>query len=183
MNNQLRLALVAAVVACLALAVPTMASAAVWKHKGVNLAKFVELGLPGGEIFETGSGGMSCEVRAVLTTEGGSTGKITKFETKSCPTGFGNMSGCQLNTAEAKGLPWTVHVNATDLTITNMRTRRTFKAGCAVTELDKTIPSVTVTLNTPAAISEMEYSGAIVGYKTVGSLTVEGLNKGTYGIG
>jgi hypothetical protein len=94
-----------------------------------------------------------------------------------------NFAKCELNTAEAKGLPWAVHVNATDLTITNLRTKRTFKAGCPTTELDKTIASVTVTLESPTAISEMEFSGSTTGYKTVGSLTIEGANNGTYGIG
>lgn len=187
MKNQFRLALVAAVFACFALALPALASAAVWKHNGVNLSKFVELGLPGGEVFETEiegeDSGMSCEVKATMTTEGGSTAKVTKYEIKSCATGFGKMSSCEVNTKEAKGLPWTVHVNATDLTITNMRIKRTFKAGCPVAELDKTLTSVTVTLNSTTAISEMEFSGAITNYKAFGSWTVEGTNKGTYGIG
>jgi hypothetical protein len=179
-----RLLLAGVVAAVVLLAVPALALSAVWKDKGVNVAKFVEFAGLGGELFETTAGnGMNCEVRAVFTTEGGSTGKVTKFEIKKCPVGFGTFKGCELATAEAKGLPWTVDVNASDLTITNMRTKRTFKAGCATTELDKTIGSVTVTLNTPSAISEMEFSGSIAGYKTVGSLTIEGANNGTYGIG
>lgn len=187
MKNQRRLVIAVAAMASLALAFPVLASAAVWKDKGVNVTKFVELSLPGGEVFETEvSGewsGMSCEVRAVMTTEGGSTAKITKYEVKSCPTSFGKMNGCEVSVKEAKGLPWTVHVNATDLTITNMRVRRTFKAGCAVTELDKTFTSLTVTLNTPTAITEMEFSGSLTGYKAFGSWKVEGTNSGTYGIG
>jgi hypothetical protein len=178
------LPLVVAIAACALLAVPALASGAVWKHKGANLAKFVELKMSGGELFETSAGnGMSCEVKATMTTEGGSTAKITNFAINACPTGFGTFAGCQINTAEAKGLPWTVHVNSTDLTITNMRTKRTFKAGCATAELDKTIGSTTVTLETPSAISELNYSGSITGYKTIGTLTIEGSNKGTYGIG
>jgi hypothetical protein len=187
MKNQKRLAIAAAVCACFALAFPVLASAAVWKHKGVNLAKFVELGLTGGEIFETEiSGewsGMSCEVRAVMTTEGGSTAKITKYETKPCTKAFGKMSACQINTQEAKGLPWTVEVKTTDLVIKNMRVRRTFKAGCPVAEFDKTFAAMTVTLNTPSAISEVEFLGAVSGYTAFGSWAVEGTNKGTYGIG
>ncbi len=187
MSNQKRLALATAVIACFMLAVPVLASGAVWKHKGVNLAKFVELGLPGGEVFETAieseKSGMSCEVKATMTTEGGSTGKITKYELKGCSGAFGKMKGCEVNTQEAKGLPWTVHVKTTDLQITNMRIRRTFKAGCAVSEFDKTIAAMTVTLNTPSAISIMEFSGEVSGYKAFGSWTVEGLNAGTYGIG
>lgn len=179
-----RMLLAGVFAAVVLLAVPALALAAVWKDKGVNVNKFVEFAGLGGEIFETTEGnGMNCEVRAVFTTEGGSTGKVTKFEIKKCPTGFGSFAKCELATAEAKGLPWTVHVNASDLTITNMRTKRTFKAGCPTAELDKTIGSTTVTLNTPTAISEMEFSGSIAGYKAIGSLTIEGANKGTYGIG
>lgn len=186
MKNQQRLAIAFAVAACFALALPALASAAVWKHNGVNLTKFVSLSLPGGEVFETEisgeKSGMSCEVKATMTTEGGSTAKITAYEIKSCSGAFGKLAGCTVSAKEAKGLPWTVHVNASDLTITNMRIRRTFSAGCAVAELDKTI-SPTVTLNTPSKISEMEFSGSIVGYKAFGSWKVEGTNAGTYGIG
>jgi hypothetical protein len=184
MKNDRRLLLAGVIAAVVVLAVPALAMAAVWKDKGTNVSKFVEFAAIGGELFETTTGnGMSCEVRAVFTTEGGSTGRVTKFEIKKCPAGFGSFAKCELNTAEAKGLPWTVHVNATDLTITNLRTKRTFKAGCATSELDKTIPSVTVTLESPTAISEMNFSGEITGYKTAGTITVEGANNGTYGIG
>jgi hypothetical protein len=178
-----RLLLVGTVVAIAALAVSAAsASAAVWKDKGVNVTKFVEMGLSGGEVAEAGAKGLSCEIHATLTTEGGSTGKITKFETKKC-TGFGELTGCEIAAAEAKGLPWTVDVNASDLTITNWHTRRTFKAGCATTEIDKTVGSVTVTLNSTTAITEMEFLGEITGYKTFGSFTVDAPNSGTYGIG
>jgi len=184
MKTNRRLLLAGIVAAIVVLSVPALALAAVWKDKGTNVSKFVEFAAIGGELFETTAGnGMSCEVRAVFTTEGGSTGKVTKFEIKKCPTGFGSFAKCELNTAEAKGLPWTVHVNATDLTITNMRTKRTFKAGCATSELDKTITSTTVTLESPTAINEMDFSGETTGYKTAGTITVEGTNNGTYGIG
>jgi hypothetical protein len=184
MNGNKRLLIAAVIAALVALAVPALALAAVWKDKGTNVSKFVEFAAIGGELFEAPEGsGMSCEVRAVFTTEGGSTGKVTKFEIKKCPTGFGGFAGCELNTAEAKGLPWTVDVNATDLTITNMRTKRTFKAGCKTTELDKTIPSTTVTLESAAEINEMNFSGSTTGYKTTGTITVEGTNNKTYGIG
>ena len=187
MSNQRRLAIALAAIACFALAAPVLAQGAVWKHKGVNLAKFVEFGLPGGEIFETEisgeKSGMSCEVRAVMTTEGGSTAKINKYELKSCTGAFGKMVGCSVNTQEAKGLPWTVDVKTNDLVITNMRVKRTFKAGCAVTEFDKTFTEMTVALNAPTAITEMEFNGTVSGYKAFGSWNVEGLNSGTYGIG
>jgi len=192
MKGNKRLLIAGVVAAIVVLAVPALALAAVWKDKGTNVSKFVEFAAIGGELFETTEkvgeeekvkGGMSCEVRAVFTTEGGSTGKVPKFEIKKCPTGFGEFAGCELSTAEAKGLPWTVDVNATDLTITNMRTKRTFKAGCKTTELDKTITSTTVTLESASEINEMSFSGSTTGYKTNGTITVEGTNNKTYGIG
>jgi hypothetical protein len=182
-DKRLLLAGMAVAVTMFAAVSSSSASAAVWKMSGVNVTKFTELGLTGGEVFESGTSGMSCELHATLTTEGGSTGKITKFETKKCSGGFGEMATCELNTTESKGLPWTVDVGTTDLTITNMHLRRTFKGtGCKITELDKTY-SPTVTLITPTAITEMEFSAAITGYKSFGSFTVDAPNSGTYGIG
>lgn len=178
-----RLLLAGSIAAVVVLAVPALALASVWKDHGVKVTKFTEINLTGGEVFETSAGnGMSCELHAKLTTEGGSTGKITQFETKKCPTGFGSFAKCELNTSESKGLPWTVDVNTSDLTITSMHVKRTFK-NCGTTELDKTIGSVTVTLNTPTEISGMEFLGEITGYKTIGSFTVDAPNSGTYGIG
>jgi hypothetical protein len=192
MKSNKRLFVATVIAALVVLAIPALALAAVWKDKGTNVTKFVEFAAIGGELFQVTEikekekiikGGMSCEVRAVFTTEGGSTGKVTKFEIKKCPTGFGEFSGCEINTAEAKGLPWTVHVNATDLTITNMRTKRTFKAGCKTAELDKTITSATVTLESASEINEMTFEGETTGYETSGTIAVEGTNNKTYGIG
>lgn len=184
MKNNRRLLLAGAIAAIVVLAVPAFASASVWKHNGSNLKKFVSLGLTGGEIFTTSSeNGMNCELHATMTTEGGSTAEITEFKTKSCPKGFGSFEKCELTGAEAVGLPWTVDVNTSDLTVTGWHTIRKFK-NCGTTELNKTLGSVTLTLNTPTAISEMEWLTEIAGgYKSGGSFTIEGTNKGTYGIG
>jgi hypothetical protein len=183
MERNKRLLLASVIAAIAILAVPALALASVWKDKGTNVSKFVEINLSGGELFEAGTGnGMSCELHATMTTEGGNMGEITKFETKKCPTGFGTFAGCELASAEAKGLPWAVDVNTSDLTITNLHTKRKFNK-CATTELDKTVGSVTVTLNTPTAITAMEFAGTITGYKTAGSFTVDAPNSGTYGIG
>jgi hypothetical protein len=181
-DKRLLLAGLAIAVTMFAAVSTSSASAAVWKDKGVNVTKLISIGLTGGEIFESGTSGMSCEIVATLTTEGGATGKITKWETKKCSGGFGEFAKCELASSESKGLPWAVDVNATDLTFTNMHIRRTFKAGCPVAELDKTVSS-TVTLQTPTEITEIEFSGAIAGYKAFGSLTVDAPNSGTYGIG
>jgi hypothetical protein len=188
MKRNRRLLLAGAIAAIAVLAVPAMATASVWKDGSTKVEKFISLGLTGGEIFEiapTGEqkNGMICEVHATLTTEGGSTGKITAFETKSCGSGFGSFAKCELSSAEPKGLPWTVDVNTSDLTITGWHTKRVFKAGCSTTELNKTIGSVKVTLNTPTAITEMEWLGEITGYTSRGSFSVDAPNSGTYGIG
>jgi hypothetical protein len=172
-----------AVLALAAATGPASASAAVWTKEGTKVTSFVELGLTGGEVFEANASGMSCKVSAKLTTEGGSTGQITSFKTVECPTGFGEMTGCKVALSEAKGLPWTVNVNTTTLTIVGMHVRRTFAAGCPVTEFNKTISSTTVTLTTPTKITEMSYVGETTGYKDFGSFTIEGTNSGRYGIG
>jgi hypothetical protein len=187
MKSNRRLLLVGAIAVFAALVIPAMAFGSVWKDKGTNVSKFVEIGLSGAEIFEiapTGEvkNGMVCEVHATLTTEGGSEGLITAFETKSCGKPFGSFAGCTLATAEPKGLPWAVDVNTSDLTITGWHTKRTFSS-CGTTELNKTVTSVTTTLNTPSAITEFEFKGAITGYSINGSFSVDAPNSGTYGIG
>jgi hypothetical protein len=148
----------------------------------------------GAEILETTAGnGIDCEIHATMTTEGGSTAKITKFEVKKCEGTFGTFktTKCELNVGEGKGLPWTVDVNTTDLTVTNWRTKHTFKgAECKEPELDKTIASMTVRLEPNAAeVTGLAFDGKIENekkeqiFRTSGSLTIEGANSGTYGIG
>lgn len=194
MKSNRQLLLAGVIAAIVVLAVPVLALAAEWKDKnGTKVTKFTEFTMNGGEIFETTEGnGMSCEIHATLTTEGGSTGKITKFEVKKCTGTFGSFATtkCELNVGEGKGLPWTVDVNATDLTVTNWRTKHTFKgASCKEPELDKTITSMTVTLEpSTTEVSEVAFDGKILSegkqaYRTFGSLEIEGANKGTYGIG
>ena len=168
--------------ACLLAVTASPAISAVWKHHHTNLTKAVEIGLSGGEVFEIGTGGMSCEVFATIATSGGSVGTIKKWEVKNCSGGFGSLAGCEVLATEAKGLPWPLHVNATDLSVTNVRIRRTFKAGCAVKEIDKTV-TLTMTLIPPSTITEIEFVGSSVGYKMFGSFTLDPPSSGTYGIG
>lgn len=174
-----------AVAAVAALAVPAMASGAVWKHNGSNLTKFVELGLTGGEVFETSSGNsMQCNLHGKLATEGGSVGEILEYKTETCGNGVGEYAKCKLKGQEAIGLPWEVDVNTTTLTITEWHVKRTFEGtGCSIGEVNKTIGEVTVNLTTPSAISVMEFEGETTGYEMFGSFEVEGSNNGTYGIG
>lgn len=175
---------VATALAALALAATAaIASAAVWKDHGTNVTTTIEIGFSGAEFFEAAEGGMQCGETFTLKTSGGSSGQITKFQIdkSECPT-VGALAGCELSTAEPKGLPWTVDVNESDLTITSMRIKRTFKAGCPIAELDKTIDS-TVTLRSPSEITEVETLGSTTGYKAFGSFTVDEPSSGTYGIG
>lgn len=183
MKTSKRLLLAGAIAAVSAFAAPASALAAEWTHEGTEITNFVEINLTGAELFETSpNNGMNCGLAATLTTEGGSTGQITEFEITECPAGFGSFSGCTAGEAEAIGLPWTVHVNATDLTVTGWRVLRTFGAGCPIEELDKTIASMTVEFDDPDEFSVMEFEGITTGYRTVGSLTVEEVGE-TYGIG
>jgi hypothetical protein len=181
MKTRKRLLATTAVAVLALAATAAIASAAVWKDGAVNVSTAIEIKFTGAEFFETTEGNsMQCEEKFTLKTSGGSTGQITAFElVKSTCKGTGTFAKCEVSTAEAKGLPWTVDVNATDLTITNMRVKKVFKAGCSPSELDKTINS-TVTLLTPAKIETAETSGSTTGYKQYGSFTVA---TPTYGIG
>lgn len=184
MKGKKRLMLAGAIAAVAVLAVPALALSAVWKDKGTNISTFTEISLTGGEIFETSEeDGMNCGLEATLTTEGGETGEITEFSITECPAGFGTFKECEVTGSSAKGLPWEVHVNATDLTVTGWRVKRTFGEGCPIETLDKTIASMTVQFDAPSAFSVMEFAGETTGYKTGGSLEVSEANEGTYGIG
>jgi hypothetical protein len=177
--------LVSAGLAVLALAATAaIASADVWKHGGTNVSSPIEIKFEGAEFWEPSEGNsMQCKEKFTLKTSGGSTAEITSFEiTKTGCATTGTLSGCELSTAEAKGLPWIVHAGTKELTITSMRLHRTFKAGCSFgTSLDKTINS-TVTLIEPAAITEIETFGETGTYKQFGSFEAT-TNSGTYGIG
>ncbi|MET0558073.1 MAG: hypothetical protein ABW065_05320 [Solirubrobacterales bacterium] len=176
--------LVAAALAVLALAATAaIASASVWKDGGTNVSSAIEIKFAGAEFWETSEGNsMQCEEKFTLKTSGGEKAEITAFEiVKTGCAKTGTLTGCELSTAEPKGLPWAVDVKTEDLLITSMRLKRTFKAGCSISELDKTINS-TVTLSSPTAIEEIETFGETGTYKQYGSFEAT-TNKGTYGIG
>lgn len=185
MKSKKRLLLAGAIAVVAVLAVPALAQAAVWKDKGTNISKFTEISLTGSELFEASKGnGMNCGLKATLATEGGSTGEITAFEVTGCPSGIGTFKECSVTSTSAKELPWAVHVNATDLTVTGWRVKRVFGAGCPIGSLDKTIASMTLKLDVPSAFSVMEWDAELEeGYRTFGSLEVSEANQGTYGIG
>jgi len=177
--------LIACVVAALAsMAVAAAAFAFTWKDKGTNITATKTINLTGGEVFESSTNnGMSCEVLATLQIETGGLGKITKWEVKNCGGAFGEFVGCEVLATEAKTLPWTVDLTTTDFKITNLRLRRTFKNGCKVKELDKTVAEMTVTPNKTTEISEVEFTGTKETYKSFGSFKVDSPNAGTYGWG
>lgn len=179
----LRLVLILVGAALLA-ALPASASAAVWKDGGFIVTKLAEIHLEGGEVFgqKAGTGAMYCEVSATLTTEGGSTGKITKYSLFAC-SGTESVANCVPVATEAKGLPWTVDVNTSDLAVTNMRIRRKFTGkDCPLPETEVTW-SATLTLDNPTAISEMEFQVDNGTYFSAAVLEVQPPNVGTYGIG
>lgn len=194
MKSKRRL-LIAGVIAAIALVVPALALAAEWKDKnGTKVTKLTEFTLNGAEIFETTPGnGMDCEIHAKMTTSGGSTASITEFKVKKCEGSFGSFktTKCELNSGEGKGLPWTVDVNETDLTVTNWRIKHTFKgAECKEPELDKTFSSMTVMLEPNIKeMSILSFSGVLKNekseqtFRSAGAPEVEGTNNGTYGIG
>lgn len=181
MKTRKRLLLAAALAVLALAATAAIASASVWKDGSTNVTTAIEIKFTGAEFFETTeSNSMQCEEKFTLRTSGGSTATISAFEVvKTGCKGTGTFATCELSTAEAKGLPWTVDVNTSDLTITNMHIKRTFKTGCSTTELDKTFNS-TVTLTTPAKIEVAETSGSLTGFKEFGSFTPGTV---TYGIG
>ena len=186
--------LLAGVIAAIVLAVPALALAAEWKDKnGTKITKLTEFTLNGAEIFETTPGnGMDCEFHAKMTTSGGSTASITEYKVKKCEGTFGTFktTKCALNVGEGKSLPWTVDVNETDLTVTNWRIKHSFTgAECKEPELDKTIASVTVTIEPNSKeMSSLFFDAKITNEKseqtftTSGTPEVEGANSGTYGI-
>lgn len=185
----------AAAVAVVAFAAgPVSATSSVWQHEGEPLAEHVELPLSGGEVIEVGGGVLLCESTATMTTEGGSTAKITSYNiSKATCTGLaGNLAGCKVSAAEVTGLPWSVDVNTVDLTATGVKVNYTFEKGCAVGKIELNFPELTLTpREEPSAIRLFEFSSegtgkvdgkeATVGY--FGSLSLPEADFDTYGIG
>lgn len=160
------------------------ASAMVWKMSGTNVNTFFELPMTGGEKVEfIGAGdGVSCEIKATMTSSGGSAAKVTKWETKSC-AGFGSLSSCIVLTSEAKGLPWAVTVESGYVLISGHHVRRTFLAKtCPLTEIDLTLNSV-LNPDSLSSIKEFEAFGQTTHWKVFGSMQIGSPATGTTGIG
>ncbi len=185
MRKRLLIAAALAVVALAATAATALAS--VWKDSatGTNVSTEISIEFEGAEFWEPSEGNsMQCPEKFTLKTSGGETGKISAFTiTKTGCSTTGTLTGCELATAEAKELTsWSVVVNKETLTIKNMRLKRTFKTGCAITELDKTINSTVTLLPEAKKIESIETSGSTGTYKQYGSFNAI-TNVGTYGIG
>ncbi len=183
MKIEKRLLVVAALAVCLVAVTATVASGAVWKDNHSNLGSQVSFNVTGGEVFETGSGGMSCEVFGTIQAQSGSTGTVQKWEVKNCSGAFGNLAGCQVSATQPTSNPWQLHVETSDIKVTNLRIRRTFKAGCAVSELDKTVTMTLTPKPELTTVTEYEFIGESGTYKSFGSFQVDSPNSGTYGIG
>jgi hypothetical protein len=104
----------------------------------------------------------------------------------------GSLVGCTVVRTEQPAGPWAVDVNATDLTATEVTLMRTFNSGCAVKQIESSIPELTTLLVEPESITEIEYfgngsasvnGGPAGAYEVVGSWFVAGEASGTYGIG
>jgi hypothetical protein len=135
--------------AAVAFAVPASASAHEWTHEGAGFAGNLEVGLNGFAAFGGPGENFGCATHADATLEGGTTtGEITAFNinTAACAA-EGNFVGCELESATAEGLPWTIHITAeTKITITNAVIHNHFKPGtCFATTIQLTFPDVTVT--------------------------------------
>ncbi len=183
MNTKKRLPIAAVLSICLVTVTAAAASGAVWKHGHSNLGSQVSFNVTGGEVFETGSGGMNCEVLATIQAQTGSTGTVQKWEVKNCSGAFGNLSGCQVSATQPTGGPWQLHVEASDIKVTSLRIRRTFKAPCPVSEIEKVVTMTLTPKPELTTVNEYEFHGNSGTYTSFGSFTVDAPNAGTYGIG
>jgi hypothetical protein len=197
-NTKKVLVLVASALAAVAvLALPASASAAVWQHKGEALKTKIELPLEGSEVIEVSGSPKSvmlCNVTATMTTEGGSTAKITAYtiDKTSCFGLEGKLVGCEVTAASATGLPWSVGVNTSDLTAKEVKVDYTFNKSCGIQKIETNFSKLTLTPDDSKAIRLFGFNqagtGKVDGKET--SLTSGGtlnlVNEsdfGTYGIG
>jgi hypothetical protein len=182
-NKRWLFAVVLAAMALIALVGSATASAGVWKMGGTEVTTAFSLGLTGGANYEINEskGGVNCSEHFTLSSTGKSNATISAFENKGCTT-FGTLEKCSVQTVEAIGLPWTVTVGTSTLTINNMHMKHKMKTGCATTEIDKTL-NVTLTPDVTTAITSLNLLGTSGTYKQFGSYTIDSPNSGTTGIG
>lgn len=159
------------------------ASGAVWRHGVKALEEYAEIHLSGGSVLVVSEGLVSCEAAMTITIEegGGDTGLVTKFQLENCASLEGSVE-CEVLETASKSLPWDVHVNGEDLTITGMRTFYAFDEGCPLPEYLAFSESATVALDNPSAISTMEYLRGEE-FTEAAFFSVDEPNAGTYGVG
>jgi hypothetical protein len=184
---------VAALAAVAVLALPASASAGVWKHKGEALKTKVELSLSGSEVIETSGAVMICNVTATMTTEGGSTAKITAYnvDKASCVGLEGKLVGCEVTAVAAKGLSWSVTVNTSDLTAKEVKVDYTFNKGCGIGKIETNFSKLTLTPDEPKAIRLFHFSqagtakvdGKEASLTASGTLNLPEKDFDTYGVG
>lgn len=178
--NRRLLAVLLAAMAVFALVGSATASAAVWKDAGVTVSKAFTMNLSGAQNYEVenSAGGVQCSEKMTISFNGVSTTKLESFKNESCTT-FGTYKACTVQTVEAIGSPWTVTLNASNLSVASFRVKHTFKAGCAKGEINQLVTLTMTPDNTEkfTTINTLATSGT---FKQFGTLTVE---TPTYGIG
>jgi hypothetical protein len=187
------LAAASALAAMAALALPASASAAVWQHEGTALKKHVALSLAGSEVIETSGAVMLCNNTATMTTEGGSTAKITAFDVEegTCVGLAGKLEGCTVTTGTPTGLSWSVGVNTADLTAKEVRVDYTFDKSCAIQKIETTYSKLTLSPDNASAIRLFHFNqagtakvdGKEASLTYSGSLNLPESIFDTYGIG
>jgi hypothetical protein len=153
--------LAAAIAAFAAFAVPASASAAEVLMEGNPLAEEVEESYSGPASFSNENGGVECEnVTATINFENGTMGNVTAFQGDGCETiGALHALGCHVAAVVPTNLPWTVDVNATDLTITGVTIDNAFQPGCVIPGVGE-IPGIAITGDvtvTPGAGGTLEH--------------------------
>jgi hypothetical protein len=101
-----------------AMALPGTASAA-WKHHDTAIQNDAHIGLTGQVGFQSGLGGIACQITSTVTFFAGqTTGAADTFDphptnaTTDC-VGSGGLSQCQVETVQPTNLAWTLHTTGT----------------------------------------------------------------------
>jgi len=187
------LLLTAVALTALAFAISASASAAEWTHEGKSFKKHVEIGISGVETVKSLGAELECEFHTTITTEGGSTAQITKFEiTGETCVGSGIFGACPVILTKVTHLPWKIDIQGNDLTITGVEIYKTYAPGCLVESTETTTGKMTITLNEAGKLNSGNFhyqpqtdingSGEYA-TEVSGPYQVAEPNAGTYGIG
>lgn len=174
---------------------PATASSLTLKDQGKEVAdKSFEIS---GEIgFSTLGWGFDCPAAASITVNGATiTVASFKVPAESCK-GTGQFSGCKTTEANATGLPWTIDVDSTKLTITEFAMDYTLSAftgkNCNLKHLGFSFEVLRLTPDSTQAIHQYSlfgeegtvfFEGLGFEVETFGFFSVLGADSGTYGIG